>query len=210
MALRSDLWRQRFFRIPPDQHHCPRVFARLAAAKGEKSWPLPSPPAIKTTLCVMPSQRRDRRAYVGPFRVIVECDAAESRHLLHPVRQTPEIRAKPQQGSNGRPTARHSANAASALATLCRPATRSSLVFIRCAWPCASQIFPLSRRRPKSFSPTGDPDQTLSAFFRPAPLRAPMESSRFKICTPGLHFRHHGCPVKIFVPLRLRSPAIPA
>ena len=78
-------------RIAADQHHGARMPGK-GGASGEKSCPLPSPPAISTTLAAHgPSQRRHRGADVGALGVVVPDDAVELGDTLDAVRQAVEF-----------------------------------------------------------------------------------------------------------------------
>ena len=87
-------------------------------------------------------------------------------------------------GASGKPTAWHKAKAANALATLCNPATRSSLAFITRRWPCISHTSSLLLSIPQSLSVGGGVFNPNVLSMRPDnAMPALNSSSRLSTCT---------------------------
>jgi hypothetical protein len=92
-------------------------------------------------------QRRHRGADVGALAVVEGLDAADAADALHAVRLAAYSRRPCSMGASGQPMAVASASAASALAALWRPRTRSASAGIRrCRWISVVLVLALLQR----------------------------------------------------------------
>ncbi len=158
-----------------------RAWRAMGAASGAKSWPLPSPPRMTTSLAgALSAPRPSSAATVAPtFVPLLSSKASTPPTVATKATRcgSPAYSRRPcSMGASGQPMAVASASAASALAALWRPRTRSASAGIR-RWMCSSssasplrclsvssasiartsQAMPFSWRMPKSPGRVGSP-----------------------------------------------------